>query len=165
MDKQRFLSRLAFFASILALGVIALGAYTRLMDAGLGCPDWPGCYGHLVVPMTDDARQSANATFPGTPIVAAKAWAEMVHRYFVGGLSLFILSIVILVLSRKSLRICSNVFAVIGLVLLLCYQIMLGQWTVTLKLLPVIVSQHLLGGYLILSTLWFIYLNNRNHKN
>jgi heme a synthase len=147
---NRFLARLAMLASFFALGVIALGAYTRLIDAGLGCPDWPECYGHMLVP------QAA----AGTPVVAYKAWAEMLHRYFVGGLSLFIIAIVISIFSQKMLRHKANIIFALLLVLLLSYQIMLGQWTVTLKLWPVIVTQHLLGGFLILMTLWLIYLNN-----
>ncbi len=146
MVNQRFLSKLAFCASFFALGVIALGAFTRLMDAGLGCPDWPGCYGKLIV-LTSDY----------------KAWAEMIHRYFVSGLSLFILLIIGIVVSQKSLRVRRNIILCGLLILLLVYQILLGQWTVTLKLLPVIVSQHLLGGYFILSTLWLIYLLNKKN--
>lgn len=160
MDKQRILSLLALSACLFALCVIALGAYTRLIDAGLGCPDWPGCYGHLTVPHADTAQSVADAQFPGTQFVNYKAWAEMIHRYAVGGLSLFILSIIIFVFSNKRLRVFKNVMASLILIGLLSYQIILGQLTVTLKLLPVIVSQHLLGGFLILSTLWSIYLMN-----
>jgi cytochrome c oxidase assembly protein subunit 15 len=147
----RLLSRAAFCASFFALGVIALGAFTRLMDAGLGCPDWPGCYGHLTAPLTD-----------GLGITAYKAWTEMIHRYFVGALSILIISIVIMIFSKETFRTRANCIMAIFLLVLLSYQIMLGQWTVTLKLLPVIVSQHLLGGYLILSTLWLVYLNNNS---
>lgn len=147
MVNRLLVSRLALCACFFALGVIALGAFTRLIDAGLGCPDWPGCYGHLVV--TD------------SPFVAYKAWAEMVHRYFVGGLSLFLLVIVGIIFSKREIRIRSNVVLAMGLILLLIYQIALGRWTVTMKLLPVVVSQHLLGGFLILSTLWLLYLNNK----
>lgn len=161
MTNRKFLSTLALCASFFALGVIALGAFTRLIDAGLGCPDWPGCYGHLMAPISESAQQSLANEYPGSHFVAYKAWAEMVHRYFVGGLSLFILGIVISIFIKKSYRVISNVIFAIVLVLLLIYQIMLGQWTVTLKLLPIIVTQHLLGGFCILSTLWLIYLNNR----
>ena len=141
MVSQRFLSRVALCASFFALGVIALGAFTRLMDAGLGCPDWPGCYGHLTAPLTDSLEK-----------IAYKAWTEMIHRYFVGGLSILIAIIITMIFSQKTLRTCFNSVMAIFLIVLLSYQIMLGQWTVTLKLLPIIVSQHLLGGYLILST-------------
>jgi cytochrome c oxidase assembly protein subunit 15 len=100
------------------------------------------------------------AAAAGAHIVAYKAWAEMVHRYFVGGLSLFILAIVVSIFSQKNLREKGNIILALLLVMLLAYQIMLGQWTVTLKLWPVIVTQHLLGGFLILLTLWLIYLTN-----
>ncbi len=149
MAKNLYLSKLALFACFFALGVIALGAYTRLIDAGLGCPDWPGCYGHFTASGAD-----------------YKAWAEMVHRYFVSGLSIFILVIIFIVFSKKEFRFRSNIILCTGLLLLLFYQIFLGQLTVTLKLLPIIVTQHLLGGFLILSMLWLVYLNNQsNLKN
>jgi cytochrome c oxidase assembly protein subunit 15 len=158
--KPSFLSRLACFASFFALGVIALGAFTRLIDAGLGCPDWPGCYGHITAPLSETAKLSVTEEYPGSNIVIYKAWAEMVHRYFVGGLSLFILSIVATILSQKIFRKRNNILLALALVLLLVYQIVLGQLTVTLKLLPIIVTQHLLGGFLILTTLWLIHLQN-----
>lgn len=150
MVDRYFLSRTAFFAAFFALGVIALGACTRLMDAGLGCPDWPGCYGHFIAPLTDSIHSHAG-----------KAWIEMIHRYFVGALSLFIIMIVLMIFSQKKCRTRFNIILAILLMALLGYQIMLGQWTVTLKLLPIIVSQHLLGGYFILATLWSLHLNNK----
>lgn len=152
-----FLSKITLCASLFAFVVIALGAYTRLMDAGLGCPDWPGCYGHMVVPMTDAIQQSK---FANTPLVAYKAWVEMIHRYFAGGLSLLIITVVACVLFRKSCRNVNNIILAGLLLLLLIYQIILGQLTVTLKLLPVIVSQHLLAGFAILPVLWLVHLNN-----
>jgi cytochrome c oxidase assembly protein subunit 15 len=158
--KKSLLSRLALFASVFALGVIALGAFTRLIDAGLGCPDWPGCYGQLSVPVTKTAQQLADLQYPATPLVAYKAWAEMAHRYVVGGLSFLILAIIAVIFSQKNLRTRTNTVFALCLILLLTYQIMLGQWTVTLKLLPLVVTQHLLGGFLILAMLWLIYLNN-----
>ncbi len=160
MDKQPLLSRLALFASFFALGVIALGAFTRLIDAGLGCPDWPGCYGHLVAPLTAATKGAMAEQYPAANIVVYKAWAEMIHRYFVGGLSLFILTIVFTIFSQKTLRVRGNMLLACLLMVLLGYQIVLGQWTVTLKLLPLIVTQHLLGGFLIVSTLWLIHLCN-----
>lgn len=163
MAKQRLVSILALGASFFALSVIALGAFTRLIDAGLGCPDWPGCYGHLTVPLTEKARQLANVAFTGSHLVAYKAWAEMIHRYFAGTLSVLILSI-IFCMTKKVNRSPGNVVLGFCLVALLAYQILLGQLTVSLKLLPIIVTQHLLGGFLILSTLWLIYLNNRERQ-
>lgn len=158
MYRSRLISSMACFASFFALCVIALGAFTRLMDAGLGCPDWPGCYGHLMVP--GDAA-SVNLTYPATPLVAYKAWAEMIHRYFVGALSVLIMGIVITIFTTRMARTRGNIMLACGLIVLTVYQILLGQWTVTLKLLPIIVSQHLLGGFFILSLLWMIFLNNK----
>jgi cytochrome c oxidase assembly protein subunit 15 len=154
LAKLNLISKLALCATFFALGVIALGAFTRLIDAGLGCPDWPGCYGHITVPTADTIQMQ----YPNSHLESYKAWAEMIHRYFVSGLSLFILSIVFVIF--KNARMKSNILLAIGLIALLAYQIILGRWTVTWKLLPVIVTQHLLGGFFILSLLWLIYLNN-----
>ncbi len=161
MAKHRLLTWLAFSASMMALVVIALGALTRLIDAGLGCPDWPGCYGHFVVPLTEQAKQLAATQYPNTPLLSYKAWAEMIHRYAVSGLSAFILCIVISIFWHQKIRSIYNVSLAILLLMLLCYQILLGQLTVTLKLFPLIVTQHLLGGFFILAILWLLFLASR----
>ena len=75
----------------LAMLVVVLGAYTRLADAGLGCPDWPGCYGFLTVPESAEDIARAETLFPDAPVERAKAWWEMVHRYFAAGLGLLVL--------------------------------------------------------------------------
>ena len=141
MARQQLLRILLASACCLALVVIALGAYTRLTDSGLGCPDWPGCYGHLSVPAA-----SANI-----PVIAQKAWAEMIHRYFAGTLALLIFIVVIL-----GFRYARAPFS--ALFLLLLYQPILGMWTVTWKLAPFIVAQHLLGGMAIAALLFLSYL-------
>jgi len=82
--------RLALFATLLALIVVLLGAYTRLTHAGLGCPDWPGCYGFISVPQSEAQLAHAELHFPDTPVEADKGWAEMTHRYFAGTLGLLI---------------------------------------------------------------------------
>lgn len=82
--------RLALFATLLALVVVLLGAYTRLTHAGLGCPDWPGCYGFISVPKTEAQLAHAELHFPDTPVEADKGWSEMTHRYFAGTLGLLI---------------------------------------------------------------------------
>ncbi|MDR3490740.1 MAG: COX15/CtaA family protein [Gammaproteobacteria bacterium] len=153
---KSYIAKLAFCATFFCLCVIGLGAFTRLMDAGLGCPDWPGCYGHLIAPLNDYTAQVNN-------YVSYKAWAEMVHRYFAGTLSILIISIIILIFSRSVTRTRSNIIFAVILIGLILYQIMLGLWTVTLKLLPIVVTQHLMGGFLIASTLWLVYLTNRNN--
>ena len=86
---------------ILTLIVIVLGAYTRLSDAGLGCPDWPGCYGKLVVPSGESAVANANLEYPERALEADKAWIEMVHRYFAGSLGLLIFAIAAWSVSKR----------------------------------------------------------------
>lgn len=137
--------RLAKIALILAVFVIMLGAYTRLTDAGLGCPDWPGCYGHIVLQ-------------PGlTATVAHKAWTEMVHRYVAGTLGLLILILVVWGLVNWKRGLQQSVAVLFLLVGVLIFQAALGMWTVTLKLLPLVVTGHLLGGMAIAGLLsWLV---------
>src|SRR5512139_553499 len=85
--------KLILAALLLTLGVVVLGAYVRLSDAGLGCPDWPGCYGHLTVPQSETALQHAQQAYPDKPLETHKAWKEMAHRYLAGTLGLLILAI------------------------------------------------------------------------
>jgi cytochrome c oxidase assembly protein subunit 15 len=154
------IQKLIILTSIWAFLVIALGAYTRLTNAGLGCPDWPGCYGHLSVPTSQTVVQAIDASHPTAPLIAHKAWSEMIHRYFAGALGLLILAVVItgwrhinrLNFSKKQR------WPFIALFLLLLYQPILGMWTVTWKLMPIIVSQHLLGGMSIFGVLVLSYL-------
>lgn len=140
----------------LALFVIVLGAYTRLTDAGLGCPDWPGCYGQLLVPQTAEQIQSANAAFPERPVETMKAWNEMIHRYFAAGLGLLILILAIRALVRRNQN--EPVKLPLLLLALVIFQGALGMWTVTLNLLPVVVMGHLLGGFTVLCCLVLLYL-------
>ncbi len=150
------LRRVAAVGVALALTVVVLGAYTRLKDAGLGCPDWPGCYGYLSVPGAAANVETAEARFPHAPFEAHKAWPEMVHRYFAGALGLLILAgAALAVLHRKEdvpLRL------PLALLLLVVVQAAFGMWTVTLKLWPQVVTTHLLGGFATLSLLWLLYL-------
>lgn len=156
MKKDWFL-RIALLASALALVVVVLGAFVRLSDAGLGCPDWPGCYGHLDVPKTQQEVQQANVAFPERPVEAAKAWKEMTHRYFAGILGLLVFIMAILAIrNRHSDR--QQLFVPIFLVGLIIFQALLGMWTVTVKLNPTIVMSHLMGGLATLSLLWWVSL-------
>lgn len=143
----------------LAFTVVVLGAYTRLMDAGLGCPDWPGCYGFMAVPGPAEAA-TAQARFPHAPIEAHKAWPEMVHRYFAGSLGLLILAIAVVALRNRTAG--TPVRLPIALVLLVVLQAAFGMWTVTLKLWPQVVTTHLLGGFATLTLLWLLWL--RSHE-
>ncbi len=131
-------------ATLLAFCVVGLGAYVRLSDAGLGCPDWPGCYGHLVgVPDTHAEHAAAAGAFPGKPVETYKAWKEMIHRYAAGTLGLLILGVAISAWRRERER---RPWLETGLVVLVAFQALLGMWTVTLLLKPAVVTAHLLGG-------------------
>ncbi|WP_417682814.1 COX15/CtaA family protein [Pseudidiomarina aquimaris] len=142
----------------LALVVIVLGAYTRLTDAGLGCPDWPGCYGHLTVPTGEEKVSAAQQLFPDTPLEHQKAWNEMIHRYAAGLLGLMILIIAITAVVRQRKRAETPVKLPLLLLALVTFQAALGMWTVTLNLQPLIVMGHLLGGFTTLSLLYLLRL-------
>ncbi len=147
-------------ALTLAFVVVVLGAITRLSDAGLGCPDWPGCYGHIGgVPMTQAEFAQANASFPGRPVDMSKANTEMVHRYFAGSLGVLILLLAVTAFSfrRRAQLPFKTTLALLALVI---FQALLGMWTVTLQLKPVIVMAHLLGGFATLSLLWWLFLGD-----
>lgn len=139
---------------ILAFVVVVLGAFTRLKDAGLGCPDWPGCYGHLTWPTSADEVNLAQARFPESPVEHDKTWPEMVHRYFAGTLGLVILAIVALSWHWRHLAPDLPQKLPRFLLLLVIVQGAFGMWTVTLKLWPQVVTAHLLGGFATLSLLW-----------
>jgi cytochrome c oxidase assembly protein subunit 15 len=146
-------------AVILALIVVTLGAYVRLSDAGLGCPDWPGCYGQIAgVPLAQDEVARANAAFPQRPVDASKAIKEMVHRYFAGALGILVLAIAALAIRNRH-RPHQPVLLPLALLLLIILQALLGMWTVTLQLKPVVVMAHLLGGLATLSALWWLFLS------
>jgi cytochrome c oxidase assembly protein subunit 15 len=153
--------RLAILATLLAFLVVMLGAYTRLKDAGLGCPDWPTCYGQIIVPDTPQRVLVASEHFPGQVIEASKAWAEMVHRYVAGTLGLLIMVIAFLVLRKRNLP-NQPISLPIVLIALVIFQALLGKWTVTMRLLPVVVMSHLLGGMAILSLLWLLAMRLGN---
>ena len=148
--------KLVALSILLALVVIVLGAYTRLTDAGLGCPDWPGCYGHLSFTETTKNIETAQQAFPDRPFEEHKAWNEMIHRYFASALGFFILVIFIGSLFKKGYN--RAVKLPFFLLCLVCFQGALGMWTVTLNLLPVVVMGHLLGGFTVLSALFLLYL-------
>ncbi len=154
MSYQNF-KRLAFFGTVLALCVVVLGAYVRLSDAGLGCPDWPGCYGTLTVPQSEQAIQQAQAGFPDSTIEIGKAWKEMAHRYLAGTLGLIVLAIFALAWRHKRILHVSPVLPS-ALLLLIIFQAALGMWTVTMLLKPAIVSAHLIGGMTTLGLLTWI---------
>lgn len=158
---------LASFGVGLAVIVVVLGAFTRLVDAGLGCPDWPGCYGHLMWPDTESEIATAEQAFPDAPVDLDKTWPEMVHRYFAGSLLLLVLGMNWLALrqsrnaSGSAPAGAENITRLVQilLVLIVC-QGAFGAWTVTLKLWPQVVTAHLLGGFATLAMLWTIVLRS-----
>ncbi|MDA1075859.1 MAG: COX15/CtaA family protein, partial [Proteobacteria bacterium] len=152
-ERLKWLAGIGF---VLALTVVVLGAWTRLVDAGLGCPDWPGCYGFIAVPQTAVDIATAQARFPDVPVEAHKAWPEMVHRYFATTLGLVIVITAVYAWMKRSPGTPVGLLCV--LVVLVIVQGAFGAWTVTLKLWPQVVTAHLLGGFATLSLLWLLLL-------
>lgn len=148
MDKKVYY--LARFAAFFAFIVIVVGAYTRLTDAGLGCPDWPGCYGNWKVPSTTEELSTAQSLYPQAEIENTKAWTEMFHRYIAGSLGLLVFYISFLLVKSR------RYFTGITLASLIIFQALLGMWTVTLGLYPIAVMGHLLGGLSLFSLLVWI---------
>ena len=149
--------KLAVISLLLAFVVVVLGAYVRLSDAGLGCPDWPGCYGQLSPHHAQAEIQAAQSVNAQGPVSMPKAWKEMIHRYIASTLGVLILAIAFLSLRRFS-REGVSAFAAVLLVGVVVFQGLLGMWTVTLLLKPAIVSMHLLGGLSVLGMLTWILL-------
>ena len=138
-------------ALLLAVLVVVLGAYTRLADAGLGCPDWPGCYGKLIVPDVASSEYER-------PLDVGKAWKEMVHRYAASLLGVLILVVFFFAAFRKTPRY-QSIKLPAFLVLLVGFQGALGMWTVTELVHPGIVSMHLMGGFMTTVLLLWLLLN------
>jgi cytochrome c oxidase assembly protein subunit 15 len=154
------LRRLALAAMLLAFCVVVFGAYVRLTDAGLGCPDWPGCYGHV----TPASAAAADAGTADSPLHLGKAWREMIHRYAASTLGLLIL--ILAALAWRWRRHGDVPVALpLALVAMVIFQGMLGMWTVTLLLKPLIVSLHLVFGFTTLSMLWWLWLSLRRRSS
>ena len=147
--------RLALGIAVLAFAVVVLGAWVRLTGAGLGCPDWPGCYGRMVIGPDGSRLEAA--------IEGGKAWREMVHRYAAGALGLGIVALAVVALRNRRRGAGGPVALPAALVILVVLQAALGAWTVTLRLQPAVVVAHLLGGMAILGLLWRLYLGPSSH--
>ena len=153
---------LAFLACLAAIIVLGMGVFTRLADAGLGCPDWPGCYGHALWPTADHEVERANAAYPHMPVEHDKTWPEMVHRYLAASLGLFTIAILAMAWRNRGPGQPLKLPAfILGFIIL---QGMFGMWTVTLKLWPQVVTAHLLGGFTTLSMLWLLTLRLNNQR-
>lgn len=156
--------KITLFSTIIAFCLVVLGAYVRLSDAGLGCPDWPGCFGTLTVPESQMAIKKAQHAFPDQAIEMGKAWKEMIHRYVAGILGLLILAVGYLAhKNKKSLKV--NILVPYSLIGIVFFQAMLGMLTVTLLLKPIIVSLHLIGGMITLAILTYISCKHSNKNS
>lgn len=154
--------KLALIATVLTLCVVVLGAYVRLSDAGLGCPDWPGCYGTLTVPQSTEALTYAHETFPESPVEEDKAWKEMIHRYIAGILGLLVFALFVQGWREKH-NIKVSPWLPTALVGVVGFQAILGMWTVTMLLKPAIVTMHLMGGMTTLAILTWIAHRHWSH--
>lgn len=156
-DKYR---KLIWITLFLTFDLIMFGAFTRLTDSGLGCPDWPGCYGHANPLQAHADISAAEAAMPTGPVTVVKAWIEMIHRYFAMGIGVLIVALMVISWRRwlQSNRMEAKFSPMFPAMLFafVCLQGAFGAWTVTMKLQPVIVTIHLLLGMTLLALLaWF----------
>lgn len=156
-DKYR---KLVWITVFLTFDLIMFGAFTRLTDSGLGCPDWPGCYGQANPMQAHEYISAAEAAMPTGPVTVTKAWIEMIHRYLAMGIGVLIVALMVIAWrrwlqsNRKEIKF-SPVMPTL-LFALVCLQGAFGAWTVTMKLQPLIVTTHLLLGMTLLALLaWF----------
>lgn len=159
--------KLVWVTVFLTFDLIMFGAFTRLTDSGLGCPDWPGCYGHANPLQALEYIRAAEAEMPDGPVTVMKAWIEMVHRYFAMGVGVLIIGMVAIAWrmrfkskQRESLFSPWYPTLLLGFV---CLQGAFGAWTVTLKLQPVIVTIHLLLGMGLLALLAWLGARQSGH--
>jgi len=157
MSHTALVRAVAVAAFSLCLCVVVLGAYVRLSNAGLGCPDWPGCYGHLTPGAAAADARTATAPLAGRPLQVGKAWREMLHRYAAGTLGCLILCLAVMAVAWRRERIVPPGFG-ISLLAIVLLQGLLGMLTVTWQLTPLVVSLHLLFGFTTLSLLWWLVL-------
>jgi cytochrome c oxidase assembly protein subunit 15 len=149
--------KLLWVTLFLTFDLIMFGSFTRLTDSGLGCPDWPGCYGQANPVQAHADIRAAETLLPTGPVTVAKAWIEMIHRYIAMAVGVLIIAIVIVAWRRwlKSGRQLHTYAPALptALLLLVCVQGAFGAWTVTMKLQPIIVTIHLLLGLTLLGIL------------
>lgn len=144
--------RLIAVTLFLTFDLVVFGAFTRLTDSGLGCPDWPGCYGEANPLLSHVAIKTAQDLMPTGPVTLQKAWVEMIHRYLAMSVGVLIVAQMLIAWwQRKKLQ--HSPWLATALFFFVCLQGAFGAWTVTLKLQPVIVTTHLLLGMGLLSLL------------
>ncbi len=147
------LQALTLVTLFLTFDLVLFGAFTRLTDSGLGCPDWPGCYGNASPSGARAEISQAEAAMPSGPVTHGKAWVEMIHRYFAMGVGVLIICLAAATwLQRRRGTPISPWWPIVTLAWV-CVQGAFGAWTVTMKLFPAIVTLHLLGGMILLALL------------
>lgn len=162
VSKYRKLIAVTLF---LTFDLIVFGAFTRLTDSGLGCPDWPGCYGEANPFQSHDAIKAAQNLMPTGPVTLKKAWIEMIHRYLAMSVGVLILAQMIIAWWRRA-QLRHSPWLPTALFFFVCLQGAFGAWTVTMKLQPVIVTIHLLLGMGLLSLLaWSLAREHRPANN
>ena len=151
--------KLAWITAFLALDLVMFGGFTRLTDSGLGCPDWPGCYGHANPVSAGEPIRAAETAMPTGPVTQVKAWIEMIHRYFAMGIGVLIIVLMVQGWRRWRADPARSPWLATGIFVAVCVQGAFGAFTVTMKLQPIIVTLHLLGGMTVLGLLTWLALN------
>ena len=159
---QRRYRRIVFWTWFLTLDLIMFGAFVRLTDSGLGCPDWPGCYGNFSPIGASEHISDALLSMPYGPVSFPKAWIEMIHRYIGSILGLLIISITWMAWRWRHILKQRPTLATTTL-LIVCIQGAFGAWTVTHKLMPIIVTTHLLGGMTVLGLMTWLAAREKYH--
>ena len=165
MDMDRIKARyrkLVFFTWFLTLDLIMFGAFVRLTDSGLGCPDWPGCYGKATPLGAMGDIHEATQAMPFGPVTLSKAWIEMIHRYVGAILGMLIIAIVVMAWRYRRQLGRSPALAIVTLVAV-CVQGAFGAWTVTHKLMPAVVTAHLVFGLSVLALMTWLSARERPH--
>jgi heme a synthase len=165
-DRNKY-RKLVWVTLFLTFDLIMFGAFTRLTDSGLGCPDWPGCYGHANPLQAHASISAAQTAMPTGPVTVMKAWIEMTHRYLAMGVGVLIVSMVVIAwrgwLQSKRRDPRFSPWFPMALFVFICVQGAFGAWTVTLKLQPVIVTCHLLLGLTLLALLTWLAARQSEH--
>jgi cytochrome c oxidase assembly protein subunit 15 len=152
-DPAKF-RKLAWVTAFLTLDLIMFGSFTRLTDSGLGCPDWPGCYGHSNPLSAGEPIRAAETAQPTGPVTMTKAWIEMLHRYFAMGIGFLIIMLTVQAWRRSRVDVTApSPWLATATLVWVCVQGAFGALTVTMKLQPIIVTAHLLGGIALLGLL------------
>lgn len=159
---QRRYRKLVFLTWFLTLDLIMFGAFVRLTDSGLGCPDWPGCYGQLSPVGAASHIREAFEAMPHGPVSFTKAWIEMVHRYVGALLGMLIIGVAWMAWRHRKVLGHSPALATATLVAV-CLQGAFGAWTVTMQLMPLIVTAHLLGGMTLLAMMTWLAAREKHH--